>query len=448
MANLYTYGGAVIPVLQSSDVLADKTIYHKGQEGSANLLNPADIVDGYSITQYGGKNPGNEPNRNYVAIPITAGHKYAVIDQGVTPTSATAVDVLMVFGTSDAVPVTGVSAVTSKARNTLDETQAITAPAGATHLFISWCKDPLFMVYDVTEHGILTEWVAYKPAVAPSTETLPQIKENLIIEEKEDIAEALTGAETAEEVAEVLSVSKILKNVPADLKILCIGDSLTWGDYGVTAEQKAGGKYTDYHDENYPYFLSKLLGLVNNVQVLNFGKGGATPKTWYADKWATASGEFAYAKNKRIIVPIMFGANGGFTDTVDTDTASGDYTTYADTVVGWYCRIIEQIMELSNGMSEIIIFATPYVDPERDSTHSVNVLTANPISKKIAEKYNLPFVDTYHECGISSLNTDVMQPVDGLHLGMTGYSRLGSFIASTILSKLSFAYVTSEIITE
>ena len=448
MANLYTYGGTVIPVLQSSDVLADKTIYHKGQEGSANLLNPAEIVEGYSITQYGTKNPGSEANRNYVVIPITAGHKYAVIDQGVTPTSATAVNVLMVFGTSDAVPVTGVSAVTSKARNTLDETQAITAPSGATHLFISWCKDPLFMVYDVTENGILTEWVTYKPAVAPSTEILPQIKENLIIEEKEDIAEALSGAETVEGVAEILSVSKILKNVPADLKIICIGDSLTQGDYGTTAEQKSGGKYTDIRDENYPYFFAKLLGLVNNVQVLNFGKSGTTPKTWYSNKWAEVSGDFAYSKNKRIIVPIMFGANGGFTDTIETDTASGDYTTYADTVVGWYCRIIEQIMELSNGMAEIIIFATPYVDPERSLTSYNNALTANPISKKIAEKYNLPFVDGWHESGISKLNTAVMQPVDGLHLGLTGYSKLGSFIASAILSKLSFAYVTSEIITE
>lgn len=448
MANLYTYGGTVIPVLASSDVLAEKTVHRRAQEASANLLNPTEIVSGYSINSYGTKISGSEPNRSYAVIPVTAGHGYAVIDYGTTPTASSASNISFVFGTSSAVPVTGATQVTAKAHNTLDAEQAVIAPAGATHAFVSWCKDPLFMVYDVTEHGILTEWVAYKPAVAPSTETLTQIKESLIVEEKEDISVALSGAETAEAVAEVLSVSKILKNVPADLKILCVGDSLTQGDYGVTAEQKAGGTYTDYHDENYPYFLSKLLGLVNDMQVLNLGKGGTTPKTWYSSKWSEVSGEFAYSKNKRIIVPIMFGANGGFTDTIETDTASGDYETYADTVVGWYCRIIEEVVELSGGMAEIIVFGTPYVDPERDSAHSSNVLTANPISKKIAEKYNLPFVDTYHECGISSLNTDVMQPVDGLHLGLIGYSRLGSFIASAILSKLSFTYVTSEIIGE
>lgn len=213
--------------------------------------------------------------------------------------------------------------------------------------------------------------------------------------------------------------------MPDDIKIICCGDSITKGDYG----SNPAGTPND-HDENYPYFMAQYLGKTIGTDVFNLGVDGATPKTWYS---AFSANQSKFQSDK-IIVPMMFGANGGFTDTVDTDTAS------SNTVVGYYMREIEEIMALSSGKAQIIIFASPYVNPNTRPTNSSNVITANPISKKLAEKYNLPFVDTYHELGLSLINSNVYQPIDGLHFGYEGYSKLGTFIGSKILSMVSFAY--------
>lgn len=213
--------------------------------------------------------------------------------------------------------------------------------------------------------------------------------------------------------------------VTGDIKIICCGDSLTKGDYGSEPEGTAND-----HAENYPYFLAKFLGMTIGTNVFNLGVDGVTPKTWYN----TFSSNISLFQNDKIVVPMMFGANGGFTDTVDTDTSS------SDSVVGYYMREIEEITSLSGGKAQIILFGAPYVNPQTRPRYSQNVLTANPIIKKLAEKYNLPFVDTYHELGLSSINTSVLQPIDGLHFGYFGYSRLGTFIGSKIMSLLSFAY--------
>lgn len=214
-------------------------------------------------------------------------------------------------------------------------------------------------------------------------------------------------------------------NLARNIKIICCGDSITHGDYG----SDPAGTAND-HDENYPYFMAKYLGKTIGSDVFNLGVNGATPKTWYN----TFSANRSKFQTGKIVVPMMFGANGGFTDTVDTDTAS------SNTVVGYYMREIEEITSLSNGKAQIIIFGAPYVNPQTRPSYSQNVLTANPIIKKLAEKYNLPFVDTYHELGLSSINTSVLQPIDGLHFGYFGYSRLGTFIGSKIMSLLSFTY--------
>lgn len=219
-----------------------------------------------------------------------------------------------------------------------------------------------------------------------------------------------------------------------DYKVICCGDSLTCGDYGSEPEGTANTQ-----EENYPYFLAKYLGKENKVDVINLGVNGSTPATWYS-KFNENKALFEFATNKRIVVTMMFGANGGFTDTIENDTSSGDYNTYANTVVGYYCREIEEIIKLSKGMAQIIIFGAPYVNPNKRSRYYNNVLTANPISKKIAQKYNLCYVDTFNELGLSKLNTNKWQPIDGLHFGYNGYSKLGTFIGSKIKASLSFNY--------
>lgn len=220
--------------------------------------------------------------------------------------------------------------------------------------------------------------------------------------------------------------SKGFNGYISDATIICCGDSLTCGDYGSEPEGSV-----NVHDKNYPYFLAKYLSKTINTDVINLGVCGATPSSWY-DTFSSNKNKFM--TNKPLVVIMMFGANGGFTDTIETDTASGDYHSYASTNVGFYCKEIEEIMDLSNGMAQIIIVDSPFVDSTRRPVYSNNVSIANPISKKIAAKYNLPFIDVYGELGISSINTNICQPIDGLHMGKIGYSKLGTYIANKVSS--------------
>ena len=228
--------------------------------------------------------------------------------------------------------------------------------------------------------------------------------------------------------------------VNGNVKIICIGDSITHGDYGSNPPGTP-----DDHYECYPYFVSLLLGKSDNYKrgwvsgelnqdfsVMNLGVNGATPKSWYNNYWSAYSFLFNSENNEKIFVPIMFGANCEFTDTVDTDTPS------SDTEIGYYKRIIENIMSLSGGKAQIVLLPPTFADPIRMPANSHNAIVDNPIVHKLAKFYNLPFIDTYYEMGISSINTNVYQPVDGLHLGLIGYSKLGSFLLSQFNSVLSY----------
>lgn len=127
---------------------------------SHNLLNPADIVTGYSINNYGTKISGSESGRSYVVIPVTAGHKYLCLQQGMT--SANRKKLAFGWASNDTPPFTDwVSDNTSYWCNSASMSDAIEAPQTATHIVISWVNEPLLMVYDATVNGVLTEWEAY-----------------------------------------------------------------------------------------------------------------------------------------------------------------------------------------------------------------------------------------------------------------------------------------------
>lgn len=204
-------------------------------------------------------------------------------------------------------------------------------------------------------------------------------------------------------------------------KVICIGDSLTEGDYGSEPEGTA-----NLHSENYPYFLNKYFG----IDAENAGVCGYTPTSYWNNKLKTLS-----FSDKDVAV-IMLGTNGGLTDTIDADTTASNYESYANTYTGNYCKIIEYIIA-QNPNTQIILCSCPYVDPTRRAVYANDVAAANIVVPKIAQKYNLPLFDVFGELGVNAENTAIMQPIDGLHGGIKFYSRIGSYIGSKIMSVLS-----------
>ena len=205
------------------------------------------------------------------------------------------------------------------------------------------------------------------------------------------------------------------------LRILCIGDSLTDGDHG--------GGLKLYHT-TYPYYLHKYMGW----NVTNAGASGATAKSYVNEKYT----QIDFRKDYDVIV-IMLGTNAGLTDTIEEDTASGNFETYADTNTGYYCRLIEMIYK-DSPRSQIFLCVPPPFHGE--GAYVGSVASTLVVVPKIAEKYNLPVIDVYHNLGINSKNYKLYQPIDGLHLNSKGYDRLAQLIGNEITSKLSIQIET------
>lgn len=177
-------------------------------------------------------------------------------------------------------------------------------------------------------------------------------------------------------------------------KILCIGDSLTEGSY---FGADMGGAAIE---QNYPYYLGRML----NTEVINAGAGGYSASDWYIEK----AEDYRYAEYDTVI--IWLGTNNGLTDTLDTDVSPfGDYNNFAETETGYYCRIIETILE-ANPKARIVlmnIFAS-----------KGDVKVTNETINKIAAKYDLHVIDT--KSLSMDRSTDLHAGLKNPHLGKGG----------------------------
>ena len=208
--------------------------------------------------------------------------------------------------------------------------------------------------------------------------------------------------------------------------ILCIGDSLTQGDYG----SKPAGTI-NIKSENYPFYLNKYLNKFVTTNVINAGRCGFTSTTYWESKVKTI--DFTDVKT----IVIMLGTNGYLTDTIETDTAilsEQTYENYANTNTGNYCKIIEYCLERTSNLSQIIL-VTPPKTSQRDK---VKMELTVDVIKKIGKKYSLKVLDGYNEFGISPFNFSVMLPIDELHCGKIAYKKIGTFIGSNLLANLSY----------
>lgn len=204
----------------------------------------------------------------------------------------------------------------------------------------------------------------------------------------------------------------------SNLRILCIGDSLTEGDHGKIEDSAVMNvKHT-----NYPFYLSKIL---NNLDITNAGKCGYTAKSWY-------NGEFSkYTYTNYDVVIILMGINGGLTDEHIDD--GGDVEKYPlDNTAGYtayYCKLIEELIK-SNNKLQIILCSYPHVQN--------NGLEGTRITiPKIAYRYGCTHIDL-SEIGVSVFTPNYLNNIDKLHLTDLGYQRVASYIASQLAAKLSF----------
>ena len=191
------------------------------------------------------------------------------------------------------------------------------------------------------------------------------------------------------------------------MHILCIGDSLTEGDYGCRPGVAC------VKPENYPYFLSRELGCTvcnagkcgyNATQALNYYLEGNIPNDCYD------------------VILVMLGTNLGL-------SYDGD-TTHRDSYRALLCRLKEDYP------SSVIVCLTPphaTVRPEYPNCgYEKYVENARKDIIKIAKELSLPLIDVWKDSPIQDGHEEEYQPVDGLHLGRTGYALLASFIAGEL----------------
>lgn len=178
---------------------------------------------------------------------------------------------------------------------------------------------------------------------------------------------------------------------------ICIGDSVTEGVGSVP-------DYSKIKNYSYPARLSKMTGWT----IENGGKAGLTALQW----WQQIFGNYEYSNYQ--IALIELGLNSGLTDTLDADVVGDDYTQYADTNTGGYCKIIEGVKAQNENIFIVLLI-------------SVNMPSSTAgVVKKIGKKYSLPVIDLTDRTYIT-LSGSEYHPVsaggniDNIHLNLMGY---------------------------
>ena len=184
--------------------------------------------------------------------------------------------------------------------------------------------------------------------------------------------------------------------------VICIGDSVTAGvGTGVLGEH--------LHKYAYPTRLAKM----TDWGIENAGFGGITTLGWWQTKFAN------YDFTRYQLAIIELGYNGGLTDTLDTDVVGDDYTQYADTNTGAYCKIIEGIKSANPNMIIVLIISSAM----QTSSNTYKVIG------DIGEKYSLPIINltdpTYIDLNVPEYHDNAG---DYVHFNALGYITKAKYI--------------------
>lgn len=186
-------------------------------------------------------------------------------------------------------------------------------------------------------------------------------------------------------------------------------------------DSQMDGANGSFNDNNIPTFFAEKTG----CYAYNHGVNGANPTSY----WNTFIKEIDFSRRFDFAV-ICLGTNGGLTDTLEADVeVHTHYLDYADTFTGNYCKIIEHIKECN---PDTQIFLCIPVDGTNEC-----VASCRTVVPKIAERYHIPVIDIYNECGINDGNR-WMYSNDGLHFTIPGYRLIGYYLANQVLAHCSF----------
>ena len=177
---------------------------------------------------------------------------------------------------------------------------------------------------------------------------------------------------------------------------ICIGDSVTEGVGSI-------GDYSKVKNYSYPTRLAKM----TDWTIENGGKAGLTALQW----WQQIFPNYDYSQYQLALIEL--GLNSGLTDTLDTDVVGEDYTQYADTNTGGYCKIIEGVKTQNENIIIVLLISSNMPS------------TTSSVIKKIAEKYNLPVIDLTNTNYIN-LGENKYHPILGnTNIDYTHFNALG-----------------------
>ena len=192
-----------------------------------------------------------------------------------------------------------------------------------------------------------------------------------------------------------------------ELKIVCLGDSLTEGDHGY-----APG-IANKHYISYPYYLAQIEG----CEVVNHGRCGYDPVDYMS---LYHSGQIDLSDDD--VVLIMLGTNGGI-------TFSGKKNKQ------YYEMLIKAVRKDMKKGAKLVLVTPPHAteDPKKSNCgYNPWVQNAHEEVAALAAEYKLPLIDAYLESPIQADKEDIYQNVDGLHLTSRGYHDFAEFIAEKL----------------
>lgn len=154
--------------------------------------------------------------------------------------------------------------------------------------------------------------------------------------------------------------------------VTCCGDSLT-ASVVYTKDNGDGTHQVRSAYKKYPWILGQKIG----AEAESVATGGYTATDW----WGAYSDRIIEKENHLII--IYLGTNGGLTDTLDIDAPGTDYTQYANTNTGNYCKMVAKALEVG---ARVLLVKIHHGG-------SGNTFVTNNVIDQIAEKFNVAVVN-------------------------------------------------------